>query len=97
MFAQPNDPASRTVRFELFADAEPGLLCRALAPFARRNLVPDRVRARREGTSMLIEIGMDAMPSEMLHLVEGNLRQIVGMQRLSVMLCAVPQVVRQAA
>ena len=91
MFAQLNDPLCRPVRFELLADAEPGLLCRALGPFARRNLIPDRIRARREGLSMLIEIGMDAMPSEMLHLVEGNLRQIVGVQRLSVVLCAVQQ------
>ncbi len=91
MFAHPTDPPCRSVRFELLADAEPGLLCRVLIPFARRNLVPDRMRVRREGLSMLVEIGMDAMPSEMLHLVEGNLRQIVGMQRLSVMLCGAQQ------
>ena len=88
MFAQPNDPPCRSVRFELLADAEPGLLSRVLIPFARRNLVPDRMRVRREGPSMLVEVGLDAMPSEMLHLVEGNLRQIVGIQRLSVVLCA---------
>ena len=87
MFAHPNDPPCRSVRFELLADAEPGLLARVLGPFARRDLVPDRVRARRDGLAMRVEIGMDAMPSEMLHLVEGNLRQIVGMQRLSVVLC----------
>ena len=91
MFPQLNDPPCRTVRFELLADAEPGLLSRVLGPFARRNLVPDRVRARRDGLAMLVEIGMDAMPSEMLHLVEGNLRQIVGMQRLSVVLCGAQQ------
>ena len=91
MSPQLNDPPCRAVRFELLADAEPGLLSRVLGPFARRNLVPDRVRARRDGLAMLVEIGMDAMPSEMLHLVEGNLRQIVGMQRLSVVLCALQQ------
>ncbi len=84
----PNDPTYRPVRFELMAEADPGLLPRALATFARRDLVPDQVRARRRGTSLLIEIGMDAMPSEMLHLVEGNLRQIVGVVRLAVVLCA---------
>jgi hypothetical protein len=31
---------------------------------------------------------MAAMPSEMLHLVEGNLRQVVGVLRLAVVLCA---------
>ena len=91
MFAEPNDPPCRSVRFELLADADPGLLSRVLAPFARRHLMPDRMRARREGLAMLVEVGMDAMPSEMLHLVEGNLRQIVGIQRLSVVLCAVQQ------
>ncbi len=87
MFPLTNDPPCRSVRFELLADAEPGLLSRALVPFARRNLVPDQMRARRQGLAMLVEIGMEAMPSEMLHLVEGNLRQIVGVQRLSVVLC----------
>ncbi|WP_158745803.1 hypothetical protein [Acidisphaera sp. L21] len=88
MFTRATDPLSRPVRFELQADAEPGLLPRVLAPFARRDLLPDRVKARREGNSMRVDIGMDAMPAEMLHLVEGNLRQIVGVQRLVVVLCA---------
>lgn len=91
MLPLPNDPPFRPVRFELLADAEPGLLPRALTPFARRNLVPDVIRARRQGAAMLVEIRMEAMPSEMLHLVEGNLRQIVGVQRLVVVLCAVQQ------
>ncbi len=88
MLPLPCDPLFRPVRFELLADAEPGLLPRAIAPFARRNLVPDMVRAQRQGSAMLVEIRMEAMPSEMLHLVEGNLRQIVGIQRLIVVLCA---------
>ena len=88
MLPLSNDPACWPVRFEVLAEAEPGLLPRVLAPLARRDLVPDRVRSRREGTALLIELGMDAMPSEMLHLVEGNLRQIVGVRRVSVVLCA---------
>lgn len=88
MLPLPNDPPFRSVRFELLADAEPGLAVRALAPFARRNLIPDVVRMQRRGAAMLVEIRADAMPSEMLHLVEGNLRQIVGVQRLVVVLCA---------
>jgi hypothetical protein len=71
----------------MLADAEPGLLPRALAPFARRNLIPDRVRASRDGEHVRLEIAMDAMPLKMLHLVEGNLRQIVGVQRVAVILC----------
>ena len=84
----PNDPPYRSVRFEMMADAEAGLLPRLLAPFARRDLVPDQVRSRREGPGLVVEIGMAAMPSEMLHLVEGNLRQVVGVLRLAVVLCA---------
>lgn len=88
MLPLPNDPEFRPVRFELLADATPCLLPRALAPFARRDLTPDLLRARREGTAMLLEIGVDAMPSEMLRYVEGNLRQLVGVRRVSVQLCA---------
>ena len=91
MLPLPSDVLCRPVRFEVLADAEPGLLSRAFAPFARRDLVPDKVRARRDGASLLVEIGVDAMPSEMLHLVEGNLRQIVGVQRVTVTLCAAQQ------
>jgi hypothetical protein len=89
MHPMPHDPQYRPVQFELVADAEPGLLARVLVPFARRDLTPDRVSARRQGELMRVEIGMDSMPSEMLHLVEGNLRQVVGMRQVAVVLRAV--------
>lgn len=91
MFPLLNDVSHQPVRFELLADAEPGLLPRTLAPFARRDLVPDKLRARRDGAFLRVEIGMDAMPSEMLHVVEGNLRQIVGVQRVTVTLYSARQ------
>ncbi len=91
MLPMPSDPPFRAVRFEVLADAEPGMMLRALGPFARRSLVPDLVRMQRRDTAMLIDIRMHAMPSDMLHLVEGNLRQIVGVQRLVVVLCAEQQ------
>ncbi len=91
MLPLSNNPSCRPVRFEVLADAEPGLLPRTFAPFARRDLVPDRVRVQRNGASLLVEIGMEAMPSEMLHLVEGNLRQIVGVQDVTVILCSAQQ------
>lgn len=88
MLPLPHDPPFRSVRFEVQADAEPGLTVRALAPFARRDLVPDLVRMQRRGGTMQVDIRVNAMPSEMLHLIEGNLRQIVGLQRLVIVLCA---------
>ncbi len=91
MLPLSSDVTCRPVRFEVLADAEPGLLPRVLAPFARRGLVPDKVRARRDGALLLVEAGMEAMPSEMLHVIEGNLRQIVGVRRVTVTLCSVRQ------
>ena len=71
------------VRFNLVAEAAPGLLPRLLAPFARRDLTPDSVEARREGEEMHVQIAMAAMPAEMVHLVEGNLRQAVGVRSVT--------------
>jgi len=80
------DPAQRTevfVRFLLDADASPGLLSRLLQPYAKRNLVPDRMWSHRSGDTMHVEIAMEAMPAEVVHLVEGNLRQVVGVRTVS--------------
>jgi acetolactate synthase small subunit len=71
------------VRFNLVAEAAPGLLPRLLAPFARRDLTPDSIEARREGEEMQVQIAMAAMPAEMVHLVEGNLRQVVGVRSVT--------------
>ena len=76
----------RSVTFELLADAEPGLLSRILVPFVRRDLTPDQVKARRLGEAMQATVVVEAMPAEMMSLVEGNLRQIVGMRRVEVVL-----------
>ena len=66
------------VRFVLLAEVSPGLLSRLLQPLAKRDLVPDLVSARREGEAMRVEIALDAMPAGMVHLVAGNLAQVVG-------------------
>jgi hypothetical protein len=71
-----------SVRFTLLADAAPGLLPRLLQPFAKRDLSPDLFEATRDGEDMRVQIGMDAMPAEMVHLVEGNLRQVVGVRQV---------------
>lgn len=51
-------------------------------PFARRDLTPDSVACVRDGIFLRVEIGMQAMPAEMVHLVEGNLHQTVGVTML---------------
>ena len=65
-------------RFHVLADASPGLLSRLLQPLAKRDLVPDLLLARREGEAMRVEIALDAMPAGMVHLVAGNIAQVVG-------------------
>ncbi|MBV8916184.1 MAG: hypothetical protein JOZ05_24505 [Acetobacteraceae bacterium] len=76
----------RSVTFDVLADAEPGLLPRVLVPFARRDLCPDQVKARRFDGVMQVTLHLYEMPAEMVHLVEGNLRQIVGVRRVEVVL-----------
>jgi hypothetical protein len=70
------------VRFLLDADASPGLLPRLLQPFAKRDLMPDRMWSHRSGGIMHVEIALEAMPDDEIHLVEGNLRQIVGVRQV---------------
>ncbi len=79
----PDHHASVAVRFMLDADPFPGLLSRLLEPFARRDLIPDRMWSHRGAEVMHVEIAMQEMPAEMVHLVEGNLRQVVGLRTLA--------------
>lgn len=72
-------------RFTVTADAFPGLLARVLEPFAKRDLIPDLVRATREGEAMRAEVALHAMPLGMVHLVAGNLGQIIGVRRVEAM------------
>jgi len=72
-------------RFTVTADASPGLLSRVLEPFAKRDLVPDLVRATRDGEVMRAEVALHAMPLGMVHLVAGNLGQIIGVRRVEAM------------
>jgi hypothetical protein len=79
----PEQPSVVFVRFLLDTDVSPGLLPRLLQPYAKRDLVPDRMWSHRAGDTMHVEIAMDAMPAEVVHLVEGNLAQIVGVRNVS--------------
>jgi hypothetical protein len=90
----PDLPQSVAVRFMLDADPFPGLLSRLLEPFAKRDLIPDRMWSHRGADVMHIEIAMEAMPAGMVHLVEGNLRQVIGLRTIARI---EPAVLRQAA
>lgn len=65
-------------RFHVLAEASPGLLPRLLEPFAKRDLVPDFVAARRDADRVRVEIALASMPAGMVHLVAGNLGQVFG-------------------
>jgi len=54
-----------------------------LQPFAKRDLTPDRMWSHRNGEVLHVEIAMEAMPLEVVHLIEGNLRQVVGVSRVT--------------
>jgi hypothetical protein len=71
------------VLFTVEAWAEPGLLPRLLQPFAKRDLTPDHMLSRREGEMLRVELGMAAMPSEMVHLIAGNLGQVIGVTQVT--------------
>jgi len=67
-----------SVTFTVQALAEPGLLPRLLQPFAKRDIIPDRVAAERQGEGMRVAITLHAPDPGVLHLLAGNLGQVVG-------------------
>ncbi len=79
----PAAPADPPVRFVLDADADPALLPRLLQPFAKRGLLPDRMWSHRSGRVLHVEIALEAIPVEVMPLVEGTLRQIVGVRSVT--------------
>jgi hypothetical protein len=79
----PEPPPAVFVRFLIDADPSPGLLSRLLQPYAKRDLVPDRMWSHRAGDTIHVEIAMEAMPAAVVHLVEGNLLQVVGVRAVS--------------
>ncbi|MDB5414427.1 MAG: hypothetical protein JWR10_2762 [Rubritepida sp.] len=72
-----------SVLFTVEAEASPGLLPRLLQPFAKRDLTTDHLVANRVGDTMRVELGMAEMPAEMVHLVAGNLGQVIGVIRVT--------------
>ncbi len=77
------DNRAVAVRFLLDADPSPGLLPRLLQPFAKRDLTPDRMWSHMGPQGMHVEIALAALDVEMVHLLEGNLRQIIGVRQVT--------------
>jgi hypothetical protein len=70
--------------FHVLADTCPGLLPRLLQPLAKRDLAADEFHAWREGDATRVEVALHAMPAGMVHLVAGNLGQVVGVREVRV-------------
>jgi len=68
------------IRFMVDADTSPGLLLRLLQPFARRDLTPDRMWANCGKDDTHVEIAILAISMDDARLVEGNLRQVIGVR-----------------
>jgi hypothetical protein len=77
---------TQTVRYLVLAEASPGLLPRLLQPFAKRDLTPDAMQARRDGDMLRVEMLLHAAPAEMVALVAGNLGQVVGVLEVALQL-----------
>ena len=67
-----------SVRYMVEADASPGLLSRLLQPFAKRDISPDRMWSSRTGNAVHAEIAVEQLEPDLLHRIEGNLNQVVG-------------------
>ena len=82
--------------FHVLADTCPGLLPRLLQPLAKRDLTADEFHASREGDATRVEMTLNAVPSGVVHLVAGNLGQVVGVRDVRVVRHA-PEALLRAA
>jgi acetolactate synthase regulatory subunit len=73
---------SSTVRYCFEADAEPGVLPRALELLAKRGLVPARVFAQTADDALSVEIEIEGLAPETADLVGRCLGEIVGVRKV---------------
>ena len=71
------------VRFLVDADASAGLLSKVVQPFARRDITPDRMWSHRNGETVHLEVAVEQMPKQDIHLVAGNLQQVIGVRSVT--------------
>jgi len=65
------------VRYQLLADAEPDLLCRALNLFALQFLTPEQVNVQRQADSLSIEIVIDGLSWHRAQVIAEKLRNLI--------------------
>ena len=73
---------STTVRYCFEADAEPGVLPRALELLAKRGLVPNRVFAQTADDALSVEIEVEGLEPDTADHVGRCLSQIVGIRQI---------------
>ena len=84
-------------RFHVLADTCHGFLPRLLQPLAKRELTTEAFHAWREGDATRVEMVLHAMPAGMVHLVAGNLGQVVGVREVRVVRHGQEEMLRRAA
>jgi len=73
---------SSAVRYCFEADAEPGVLPRALELIAKRGLVPARVFAQADADLLSVEIEVEGLEAEVAEHVGRCLGQLVGVRQV---------------
>jgi hypothetical protein len=73
---------SSTVRYCFEADAEPGVLPRALELLAKRGLVPARVFAQADADQLSVEIEVEGLEPDTADHVGRCLSEIVGIRQV---------------
>ncbi len=73
--------SNSTVRYCFEADAEPGVLPRALELIAKRGLVPARVFAQADAEALNVEIEVEGLEPETAEHVGRCLAEIVGVRQ----------------
>lgn len=73
--------SNSTVRYCFEADAEPGVLPRALELIAKRGLVPARVFAQADAEALNVEIEVEGLEPATAEHVGRCLAEIVGVRR----------------
>jgi hypothetical protein len=65
------------VRYQLLAEAEPDLMCRALNLFALQFLTPDQVNVQRRDDLLAVDIVMDGLSWHRAQVIAEKLRNLI--------------------